>query len=50
MLAELKKGGDFAALAKQHSQDAGSAANGGDLGFVPQGPDPARSSSRRRSR
>ena len=37
VLAELKKGGDFAALAKQHSQDAGSAANGGDLGFVPRG-------------
>jgi len=37
VLAEIKKGGDFAALAKQHSQDAGSAANGGDLGFVPRG-------------
>jgi peptidyl-prolyl cis-trans isomerase C len=37
VLAELKKGGDFAALAKQHSQDPGSAANGGDLGFVPRG-------------
>ncbi len=37
VLAELKKGGDFAALAKQHSQDAGSAANGGDMGFVPRG-------------
>jgi peptidyl-prolyl cis-trans isomerase C len=37
VLAELKKGGDFAALAKQHSQDAGSAPNGGDLGFVPRG-------------
>jgi peptidyl-prolyl cis-trans isomerase C len=37
VLAELKKGGDFATLAKQHSQDAGSAANGGDLGFVPRG-------------
>jgi peptidyl-prolyl cis-trans isomerase C len=40
VLAELKKGGDFAALAKQHSQDAGSAANGGDLGFVPRGRTP----------
>ncbi len=37
VLAELRKGGDFAAIAKQHSQDAGSAANGGDLGFVPRG-------------
>lgn len=37
VLAQLKKGGDFAALAKQHSQDQGSAANGGDLGFVPRG-------------
>jgi parvulin-like peptidyl-prolyl isomerase len=37
VLAELKKGGDFAALAKQYSQDAGSAANGGDMGFVPRG-------------
>jgi peptidyl-prolyl cis-trans isomerase C len=37
VLAELKKGGDFAALAKQHSQDANSAVNGGDLGFVPRG-------------
>ena len=37
VLAKLKKGGDFAALAKQYSQDPGSAANGGDLGFVPKG-------------
>jgi peptidyl-prolyl cis-trans isomerase C len=37
VLAQIKKGGDFAALAKQHSQDPGSAANGGDLGFVPKG-------------
>ncbi len=37
VLAQLRKGGDFAALAKQHSQDPGSAANGGDLGFVPKG-------------
>jgi len=40
VLAELKKGGDFAALARQHSQDAGSAANGGDLGLVPRGRTP----------
>jgi peptidyl-prolyl cis-trans isomerase C len=37
VLAELKKGGDFAALAKKYSQDGGSAANGGDMGFVPRG-------------
>jgi peptidyl-prolyl cis-trans isomerase C len=32
IIAELKKGGDFAALAKQHSTDPGGA-QGGDLGF-----------------
>ena len=37
VLKELKSGGDFAALAKQHSSDPGSAANGGDLGFFQQG-------------
>jgi peptidyl-prolyl cis-trans isomerase C len=36
LLAQVKKGADFAALAKQHSQD-GSAQNGGDLGFVTRG-------------
>jgi len=36
LLAELKGGADFAALAKAHSQD-GSAANGGDLNFFQRG-------------
>ncbi|HSK10381.1 MAG TPA: peptidylprolyl isomerase [Vicinamibacterales bacterium] len=31
------KGEDFAALAKQNSQDQGSAVNGGDLGFIARG-------------
>lgn len=40
--AQLRKGADFATLAKEHSQDPGSAANGGDLNFVPRGKtDPA---------
>ena len=37
ILKDLKAGKDFAALAKQHSQDPGSAQNGGDLGFFQQG-------------
>ena len=37
VLKDVKAGKDFAALAKQHSQDPGSAANGGDLGFFQQG-------------
>ena len=37
ILKDVKAGKDFAALAKQHSQDPGSAVNGGDLGFFPQG-------------
>jgi peptidyl-prolyl cis-trans isomerase C len=36
VVAELNKGGDFAALAKQHSKDPGSA-NGGDLGWFKAG-------------
>ena len=34
MAERLKKGEDFAALAKEFSQDPGSASNGGDLGFA----------------
>ena len=37
ILKEIKAGKDFATLAKQNSQDPGSAANGGDLGFFQQG-------------
>ena len=37
VLKQLKGGGDFAAIAKAQSQDPGSAASGGDLGFFPKG-------------
>jgi peptidyl-prolyl cis-trans isomerase C len=33
IVADLKKGGDFAAIAKEKSKDPGSKDNGGDLGF-----------------
>jgi peptidyl-prolyl cis-trans isomerase C len=36
IVAELKKGGDFAALAKKYSTDPSGAAQGGDLGFFRQ--------------
>jgi peptidyl-prolyl cis-trans isomerase C len=37
IIVELDKGGDFAKIAKEKSQDPGSAQNGGDLGFVGKG-------------
>jgi peptidyl-prolyl cis-trans isomerase D len=37
VLAQLKSGKDFAALAQQYSQDPGSAHNGGDLGWAERG-------------
>ena len=39
--AELASGGDFAALAREYSEDLGSAEQGGDLGFVESGAFPA---------
>ncbi len=37
LLAEIRAGADFAALATEHSDDRGSAANGGDLGWFRRG-------------
>ena len=37
LLDEIKAGGDFAALAREHSDDKGSGSNGGDLGVVERG-------------
>lgn len=37
LLDSIKKGADFAALAKKYSDDPGSAAKGGELGFVKRG-------------
>lgn len=37
VLKQLKAGGNFAALAKKYSQDTGSAANGGSLGWIVKG-------------
>ena len=37
LLAEIRQGSDFAALATAHSQDPGSSAKGGDLGVITPG-------------
>ena len=38
IIAELKKGGDFAALSKQYSKDSAAVEQGGDLGFFKKRP------------
>lgn len=37
LLAQVQSGGDFAALAREHSDDPGSKEQGGELGWVPRG-------------
>lgn len=37
IVAKLKAGGDFAAIAKEQSKDTGTGSNGGDLGFFAKG-------------
>jgi len=37
LLERIRKGEDFAALAKKYSRDTGSALKGGDLGYIPTG-------------
>ena len=37
LIRDLNEGADFAALAQAHSDDVGSAAEGGELGFFPRG-------------
>lgn len=37
VLAQIRGGADFAEMARQHSQDPGSAAKGGDLGYLRRG-------------
>ncbi|MFK7985339.1 MAG: peptidylprolyl isomerase [Sandaracinaceae bacterium] len=37
LLEQVQNGGDFAALAREHSTDSGSGARGGDLGWFPRG-------------
>jgi peptidyl-prolyl cis-trans isomerase D len=37
LLSKIKKGADFAKLAKKHSEDKGSARNGGNLGYFARG-------------